>query len=261
MMFPMSRLEAVDIDDIEDFYFAEYLLNRNLKMKGNNFVFLSHTLAEKTPSYGNRDKFSIKQASSINGGDTANTSEWLFTNNHIGTHIDIPYHFDENGKKLSDYFADEWFFSSPFIIDLPCNTATLISEEDLLKINIPSEVDLLLIRTGFEKLREKSDYIFNNPGLDPKLMLYLKNSFLKLRCIGFDFISVTSWRYRKEGREAHRKLLMDKNWIIMAIEDMHLFDLKGQPEWVMVAPLIVENGNGGPVTVIAKINNNDTHKS
>jgi CMP-N-acetylneuraminic acid synthetase len=28
MMFPMNRLEAVDIDDIEDFYWAEYLLNR-----------------------------------------------------------------------------------------------------------------------------------------------------------------------------------------------------------------------------------------
>jgi CMP-N-acetylneuraminic acid synthetase len=28
MMFPMERLEAVDIDDIEDFYWAEYLISR-----------------------------------------------------------------------------------------------------------------------------------------------------------------------------------------------------------------------------------------
>jgi len=28
MMYPMERLEAVDIDDIEDFYWAEYLLNK-----------------------------------------------------------------------------------------------------------------------------------------------------------------------------------------------------------------------------------------
>ena len=28
MMFPMDRLESVDIDDIEDFYWAEYLLKR-----------------------------------------------------------------------------------------------------------------------------------------------------------------------------------------------------------------------------------------
>lgn len=28
MMFPMDRLESVDIDDIEDFYWAEYLLTR-----------------------------------------------------------------------------------------------------------------------------------------------------------------------------------------------------------------------------------------
>ena len=28
MMFPMNRFEAVDIDDVEDFYWAEYLLNK-----------------------------------------------------------------------------------------------------------------------------------------------------------------------------------------------------------------------------------------
>jgi CMP-N-acetylneuraminic acid synthetase len=30
-MFPMNRLEAADIDDIEDFYWAEFLLLRKLK--------------------------------------------------------------------------------------------------------------------------------------------------------------------------------------------------------------------------------------
>jgi len=28
LMFPIDRLEAVDIDDIEDFYWAEFLLHR-----------------------------------------------------------------------------------------------------------------------------------------------------------------------------------------------------------------------------------------
>ena len=31
MMFALDRLEAVDIDDIEDFYWAEYLLNQKLQ--------------------------------------------------------------------------------------------------------------------------------------------------------------------------------------------------------------------------------------
>jgi len=30
MMFPMERLESIDIDDIEDFYWAEYLIKHNL---------------------------------------------------------------------------------------------------------------------------------------------------------------------------------------------------------------------------------------
>lgn len=31
MMFPLNRLEAVDIDDIEDFYWAEFLLHRKIE--------------------------------------------------------------------------------------------------------------------------------------------------------------------------------------------------------------------------------------
>ena len=31
MMFPMDRLEAIDIDDMEDFYWAEFLLERKLQ--------------------------------------------------------------------------------------------------------------------------------------------------------------------------------------------------------------------------------------
>ena len=40
----------------------------------------------------------------------------------------------------------------------------------------------------------------------------------------------------------------------MAIEDMSLKLIKNQINWVIVAPLFVEDGNGGAVTVFANQN-------
>ena len=77
------------------------------------YKLLSHIIDNSTPSYGNRDKVVIKTNSSIINGESANTSKCTFSNNHMGTHIDNPYHFCENGKKtyeisIKDINFDNW---------------------------------------------------------------------------------------------------------------------------------------------------------
>jgi kynurenine formamidase len=140
------------------------------------------------------------------------------------------------------------------VIDIPCTEACLIAPEDLKKVNIRSDVDILLIRTGYESLRGKEAYWNNNPGLHPDLADYLRNTYPHLRCVGFDFISVTSWKYRSEGKLAHKAFLAPENGgrEIWAIEDMSLKDAPKIIKEIIVAPLLVEDGNGSAVTVIAK---------
>jgi len=41
--------------------------------------------------------------------NTANTLD-ISICNHAGTHIDVPKHFFNSGKSLSDYPASFWFF-------------------------------------------------------------------------------------------------------------------------------------------------------
>lgn len=219
----------------------------------NNLLFLSHPYTSETPSYGNRDMVKVTVNSSIRSGETANSSCWIFTNNHIGTHIDVPFHFNDNGKKVADYVAKDWFFSNVGLIDVPCEKATLITEREVQKFDINLEVEILLIRTGFEENRGKDNYWNDNPGLSADLAVYLRNTFPKLRCVGFDFISITSWKFRKEGRESHKAFLApNRNENpILAIEDMSLKNIKNKIDWLVVAPIIVEDGNGAPVTVIA----------
>lgn len=222
----------------------------------NNIVFLSHPLTTTTPSYGDRDRLEIIPNASIKAGASANTSKWVFTNNHMGTHIDMPYHFDEDGKKTLDYSAQEWVFNKVVVVNIPCENAKLIDADDFVDKEIDSDIDLLLINTHYEQHRESAKYHNDNPGLAASLADYLRNRFPNLRCVGYDSISVTSWKYRPEGRLGHRAFLgpNDANRSIWAIEDVSFIALENRElDWVIVSPLRVEDGNGGPVTIIAKV--------
>ncbi len=219
------------------------------------FVRLSHILDAGTPSYGNRDKVIIRVNSDMKAGATANSSCWILSNNHIGTHIDVPYHFSLTGKKTTDYPIGDYVFDYCEVVDIPKDKDCLLCPSDFEEISISSDVELLLIRTGFELLRGQDVYWNGNPGLAPELADYFRGRFPKLRCVGFDFISVTSWCHRAEGKAAHKAFLAPEGEIreIWCIEDMSLKNACGKLGRVVVAPFLVEDGNGAGVAVIAEL--------
>lgn len=219
-------------------------------------ICLSHIISQSTPSYGNRDKIFIRSNSSIAAGSFANSSCWIFSNNHIGTHMDSPYHFCENGKKTFEIPISNFFFYKVGVIDLPCTGAKLIDATDIENLDsIDEDIDLLLIRTGFEKFRTEEKYWNDYPGLMPEPADYFREKFIGLRCVGFDFISLTSWKFRPEGKLSHQEFLCpgggDRS--ILIIEDMALDKVRAGLVKVIVAPLFVEDGNGGAVTVFSEV--------
>ena len=223
----------------------------------SNYILLSHIISSNIPSYGNRDSVEIKSKSSIENGETANTSTWIFSNNHIGTHIDVPKHFSDDGLKTFEIQISDYFFNIVELIEIPCTEARLIDIEDIREIKgINLEVEILLIRTGFEKFRNVEKYWNDNPGLAPELAKYFRENFKKLRCVGFDFISLTSWKFRKEGRLSHSEFLTPEKNLkpILIIEDMKLNNINTKVNSVVVSPLFVEDGNGGAVTIFANVN-------
>lgn len=219
------------------------------------YIVLSHIINQHTPSFGNRDRIILRTNSSISQGETANSSCWIFSNNHIGTHIDVPYHFSETGKKTFEIPIDELIFNKVQLIDINCDNACLIGVSYFEKFSsiIDRDIELLLIRTGFERFRGDDKYWNDNPGLAPELADYLRTNYPSLRCIGFDFISLTSWKYRVEGRLGHKEFLCPETGkkAILIIEDMSLIDINSRIKQLIVAPLMVVDGNGGAVTVFA----------
>lgn len=216
--------------------------------------YLSHPLTTDTPSYGNRDEVILDQKSSISAGDTSNTTDLRLTNNHIGTHFDVPNHFYENGKTITDIDPSDWFFEKIEIIDIECENGRLINEEDFKAHEIPLETDFLIIRTGFEKFRDQEVYWKAYPGISEKACEYLRSNFSYLRAVGLDFISLTSPLFKTEGKAAHKVFLEERaGSFIIIIEDMKVAHLSNNPDKIIIAPLLLDKGNGGPVTIIAQM--------
>jgi len=214
---------------------------------------MSHPLDENTPTYGDRDQLSISVKSEIVDGIGANTSVINFSNNHMGTHMDTPFHFCIDGKRTLDYDADDFYYTKVAVVKCPCNEAKLIQREDLNLDNVPKDVDFLLIDMDYEQYRSEDKYHNDNPGLHASLADELRDEFKDLKIIGFDAISLTSWKYRPEGREGHRAFLCGDNPFLI-IEDVSFKNLKNNKiDWAVVAPLRTIDGNGGPVTIMAKL--------
>jgi arylformamidase len=217
-------------------------------------IYLSHFLGDETPFYGGEDKFHSESLRSLDKGDSCNTSKWSFPN-HAGTHVDFPRHFNRDGNNIGDYSPDFWIFQQVAIVELEgIIPGTSIGPEMLAKSNIHPTTDLLLLKTGFGRLRGTPLYWRENPVFRPELAEYLREKFFALKAIGFDTISLSSWTDRTTGRHAHRAFLSGEKPILL-IEDMDLAQIDGSTivSSVTVAPLLVSGTDGAPCTIIAEV--------
>jgi kynurenine formamidase len=169
--------------------------------------------------------------------------------NHWGTHVDCPAHFYEAGKTVDQYPADFWIFCDVEVVDVVVAPGALIGIEDIPDASNYA-CSLLLLRTGFGKYRRDTTYWDVNPGIKPDVADYLRLRYPKLRGVGFDFISVSSFRHRGLGREAHRAFLReDEGRELLLVEDMLLPAEMSQLKTVVVAPLILKGFDASPCTV------------
>jgi arylformamidase len=206
-------------------------------------VYLSHFLEESTPAYGGIEGSVIfKRTRSIDKGDTSNNMELCFPN-HMGTHIDFPYHFDSKGKRCQDYPPSFWIFRKVGFLDCPVE-----SLPDQIK-QIATDIEILLLKTGFGKKRTETAYWASQPVIPAAYAGMLRERFPKLRVFGFDMISLTSKLDRAEGKKAHLAFLIENE--ILILEDMNFDNLSGVPDNVVVQPLQVMDADGVPCSVIA----------
>ena len=224
--------------------------------QAKNYIWLSYPLNPHTPTYGNSQGIQVKPDKSIANGDSCNTASWYFPGNHLGTHVDAPRHFFEQGSPVDAFDASFWVFNQICLVETKLLESVKIIEPEHISSLIKGDPDLLLIRTGLCHKRGSREYWENNIGLSPTLGKVLKQNFPALRAVGIDSISISSWQNRELGREAHRSFLdpEDRQPLVL-IEDMDLTMLtpSSRVNKVTLLPLRVQGADGAPCTILAEV--------
>ena len=212
-------------------------------------IWLSHILEDNAPLYGGAKDLSIKSQREIAKGDSCNTS-MLVLPSHAGSHVDAPYHFIPNGKSIDDYPPEAWIFECPRLFDISVQPGILIGRDELLPATeSDNEIDMVVLRTGFERFRKEDIYWQDAPGLGVELVGRLVEQYVNLRAIGIDCISMSSLRHRDEGRTVHRILLTKE---VLLFEDLSLSAIENgaRLKKVLAFPLRIKKGDGAPCTVV-----------
>ncbi|MEM0466441.1 MAG: cyclase family protein [Candidatus Thermoplasmatota archaeon] len=220
----------------------------------SRYILLSYPINTATPSYGNTPPLQIEPYQQIAQGNSCNTS-LIHMHNHLGTHIDAPYHFTNTGKKITDYPIEDFIFSHPIVLDIPKNPGELVLVDELQSYSSSlGSCDMIIFRTGFWKYRNETVYRLKNPGISPEIAHYLRTEYPNIRCVGIDSISISSFIHRELGRKAHTIFLQDKEYSsdpILLLEDMDLSSKKlTRLRQVFVCPLFIANLDSSPCTVV-----------
>lgn len=183
----------------------------------------------------------------------------IFT--HSGTHIDVPFHMVENGKKLGEIPLEN-FFGEAVVLNVPRGELGEISANDLeealreSKLNIhPGEI--VLINTGWgkyyiEELKDSEYLAEKHPGLLLDAAEWLVKKKVKL--VGIDVFSIRhpSLAPRITGikpEKVHTTLL--RNNILIVEQLINLDKIINRKVKVCFIPLPLKNTDGSPVRALA----------
>lgn len=215
---------------------------------------ISYTHDECSPRFPGNPANDVKPVLTFAAGDGCNAAQvCLF--NHNGTHVDLPNHYHEHGRRLVDYDLAEFVFERPVLVHVSVGTGQAIRAAMLQPFgDAILGKDLLLLSTGFWAYRASPDYT-NNPYLTLDAAQFLRG-MKGLRGLGIDFLSIANARFRALGDEVHRNLLgtSPDGKPILIVEDLDLSAeaIISRFRRVFAMPLFVDGVDGMPCTVFGE---------
>lgn len=165
----------------------------------------------------------------------------LIMSSHAGTHIDVPAHFIEGGKRIHDYDVERFIVPAQVVeIENPFE----IRVEELRNLNIKKEMALLF------KTRNSRDGI-SNSGEFTEDFVYLTweaANFcveMNIPLVGIDYITVE----KSGGKDhvVHKKLLGND---ILILEGINLKNVPNGEYTLFCLPLKIKDGEASPVRAI-----------
>lgn len=165
---------------------------------------------------------------------------------HTGTHMDAPAHMLPEGKTL-DQYPVETFMGRGMVLDVrECTESEVPLARVQAYAQVLSEVDYVLIQTGWEEHWGRESYFQDFPALSEEAAEYLME--FDLKGIGVDAISID--RMDTKTFPIHRILMRHDLVIIENLKNLSL--LEGVFDFLAL-PLHVEDADGSPVRALASM--------
>lgn len=202
------------------------------------WIDISQRLDENVAVWPGDTPFSYKVNWSKNDSGSVNVGQ-INMSLHTGTHIDAPFHFDNDGKKVIDLDLD-LYIGNARVIHL--SNKTSIGVNELSNFDLQG-VTRLLIRT--DAWKNRSIFPQTIPHIQPELAAYL--SELGVRLIGLDLPSVDPLESKELS--AHHELAGHN---IHILEGLILDDIGPGNYELAALPLPLVEADGSPVRAVLK---------
>lgn len=202
-----------------------------------HYIDLTHTITNNMPSHPLDVTVELKSTATYQEHGVANES--LCGGVHMGTHIDAPGHFIDNGKKITDFLITA-FIGEAICID--AHNHKIITPDLLAHVELKKD-DIVIFYTGWDKRFYESNYYSEHPIISTDCAQYLIDAGIKM--VGVDFPSVDTAPY-----EIHKLFLSND---ILIIENLtNLKSLINTTFNLIALPLKIET-HGAPARAIAEV--------
>ncbi len=219
----------------------------------SKLVLLSKMISPYNSIFPGNPKNVLLNYTRIPLGDVSNNYVALI-HSHNGTHLDVPFHFFEDGKKLTDYSIRELTFTRVKIVQVEAVQHDYLNPIDIHLTQLEKQTEVLIIKTRCLNANSSGQKNARNVGLSAEAAQFIRDK-TKLKLIGTDSISISHPENPKEGVQAHRVLLSSnvKSEPVLILEDMEIpIDIK-EVERLFICPLWGLFPDGGPCSVIAEV--------
>lgn len=186
------------------------------------------------------DRFVLHRVEELARGDICNKS-LLEIGSHIATHIDAPYHFEDNGLTI-EQIPPEVFVGPARVVAFP--DADRIDAAQVEAIPLFG-VERLLFKTRNSALWTEESFHEDYVYLTPEACRVLAKSGIKL--VGVDYLSVE--QYGVENFEGHHHLLRRN---IPILEGLDLTQIEPGDYELIALPLKIAGGDGSPTRALLR---------
>lgn len=182
--------------------------------------------------------FSYEMSCSISESSLVNVGK-LMMSTHTGTHVDAPFHYDKNGKKIADLDLSI-FIGKALVVTMENKEILTAADFEGIQLN---GVERLLIKTNSWKdpfeFPEKYAYV------SPCLAEVLGETGVRL--LGVDVPSVD--HFESSDLIAHHALYENS---IVILESLQLKDVTDGVYELFAAPLNLTESDGSPVRAVLR---------